>query len=247
MAKSRPAAKTAVSIPPKNTQVATQGKGRGFEEETQREDLIIPRAKLLQALSPEVAEGDMKSGMIINSLTKEPLPQLFIPIFKFTNWIRFNPRESSKPGYDAKFGPGDIIWRSSDPYDKRVIEEGKFGDDGERPLATKFLNFFSLFPGVSMPIIVSFSNSSFKTGKELISLAQFANCDMFGRLYELKSVQTKNDLGTFYVLKVAPKGAPEEADFKVAEKLWDDFHSKDIKVDEAKVDDVDQDNEARTY
>ena len=29
---------------------------RGFEEPTQQEDLVIPRAKLLQALSPEVVE-----------------------------------------------------------------------------------------------------------------------------------------------------------------------------------------------
>lgn len=217
------------------TAVALKSRGRGFEEETNREDLIIPRAKLLQALSPEVQEegSNLKAGQIINSLTKEPLPGSFIPIFKFTNWVRFNPRDSKALGFESTVEPGAIIWRSADPYDPRVIAEGKFGANGERPLATKFLNFFSYFPGVDMPIVLSFSNTSFKAGKQLLSLCQFGGGDMFSRQYGLKSVKESSDKGTYYVLQVAASGKPKDSDYKFAERLWDEFHAKDVKIDEA--------------
>lgn len=230
--------KNAVAVAaPKGAPATLQNRGRGFEEETQREDLIIPRAKLLQSTSTEIQAGekDLKVGQIINSLTKEVLPSVFIPVFKFTNWIRFNPRDAKADGYLKEFGPGDIIWRSNDPYDPRVQTEGKFGDDGSKPLATKFLNFFSYFPGVPMPVIVSFSNSSFKAGKRLLSLAQFTGGDMFSKQYVLSSVKEQNDLGTFYVLKVDVTEPPKELDFNLSEKLWDDFHSKEIKVDDSGV------------
>lgn len=209
-------------------------KNRGFEEETQKEDLIIPRAKLLQALSPEVTERpkDFQPGLIINSLTKTILPSEFVPIFKFTNWIRFNPRNPKDPAYNDQFEPGAIIWRSNDPYDPKVIEESKFGENGERPLANKFLNFFSYFPGVAMPVIVSFTNTSFKTGKQLLSLARFSGGDMFSNRYRLTSKQTKNAMGTFFVLQVEPAGQVEGEEYKKCEALWTEFHQKDIQVHE---------------
>ncbi|WP_348260365.1 hypothetical protein, partial [Salmonella enterica] len=69
---------------------------RGFESGITQEDLIIPRAKLIQALSPEITEGlGVRPGDIINSLTKEVLPDEFIPVFMFKNFIRFNPRSKA--------------------------------------------------------------------------------------------------------------------------------------------------------
>lgn len=217
--------------------LATNGKRRGFEEPIDRGDIMIPRAKLLQALSPEVVENmkspegsDLKSGMIINSLTKDILPAEFVPIFKFTNWIRFNPRNSQDPNFDSNFEPGAIIWRSTDPLDPKVKAESAFGENGEVPLATKFLNFFCLFPGAKMPVIVSFSKTSYKAGKQLLSLAQFATGDMFSHKYKLGAKQTKNDIGTFYVFTVEPCGFPAEEDTKIAEGLWNDFANKVDKI-----------------
>ena len=112
-------------------------KPRGFEDNITKEDLVIPRAKLLQALSPEVVEGEGKPGQIINSLTKEALPEIFIPCFFFSQWIRFNPRNPKDEDFDSTFGAGEIIWRSEDPHDSRVQQQGKWRGD-KPPLATKF-------------------------------------------------------------------------------------------------------------
>ncbi len=221
---------------------------RGFEHGITQEDLIIPRAKLIQALSPELMEGldGIKAGAIINSLTKELLPQEFIPIFMFKNFIRFNPRSKDDPNFDPEFEPGAVIWKSNDPEDSKVIEETKFGPNGEKPVATTFLNFFSYFPGVPMPIIVSFSKTSYKTGRQLLSLAKFCGGDMFARKYRLTSQMETNDIATYAVLKVVSVGASSPEDFKLCEKLWNDFaaKAKDIQVHDAEAAD---ETETRPY
>ena len=208
---------------------------RGFESGVDQQDLIIPRAKLIQALSPEMQEGleGIKIGSIINSLTKEVLPDVFIPIFSFKNYIRFNPRSKDDPNFDADFEPGAIIWRSSDPSDPLVLEQTKFGPNGEKPVATTFLNFFSFFPGVTMPVIVSFSKTSYRTGKQLLSLGKFCGVDMFSRKYRLTS-QMETNIGTYAVLRVAAIGEAAPEEFAVCERLWNDFaaKAKDIQVHE---------------
>jgi len=210
----------------------TAPKGRGFEEGINKEELEIPRAKLLQALSPEVQDDGLAQGLIINSMTKVALPEVFVPIFKFTNWIRFNPRSDKDPAYDSAFGPGDIIWRSSDPNDPKVIEEGKFGDDGSTPLATKFLNFFSYFAGCDMPVVISFSKTSFRAGKRLLSLAAFKGGDMFAHAYRLNAKKVDNDKGKYYVLEVAPSGPAPDEDKRVCEDWYETFRLKPITVHE---------------
>jgi len=203
---------------------------RGFEEDSfDNDDLIIPRAKLIQALSPEMSDDDLegiKQGMIINSLSKEQLPDEFIPIFSFKNFIRFNAKTPDAPGYDPEFEPGAIIWKSNDHRDPKVVAECGFGPNGEKPLAVTFMNFFSYFPGVPMPIIVSFSKTSYKAGKQLFSLAKFSGGDMFSRKYKLSSVKETNDIASYFVLKVAGAGLASEDEYTIAERLWQEYSTK---------------------
>jgi len=209
---------------------------RGFGNGLDKSDLIIPRVKLIQAMSPELNENleGIKVGSIINSLTREILPGEFIPIFLYKNYARFNSRSTNDPNFDPDFEPGATMWTSTDPLDPKVQEQTRFGDNGAKPAATTFLNFFSYFPGSPMPIIVSFSKSSYKAGKQLLSLAKFSGGDMFAKKYRLSSVMESNSSGTFAVLKVAVVGESSPEEFKLCENLWTDFsgRAKDIKVAE---------------
>jgi len=226
-----------------------EGIQRGFEGGVDREDLIIPRAKLIQALSPELTEGleGIKVGSIINSLTKEVLPGEFIPVFTFKNYIRFNPRSKDDPNFNPDFDPGAVIWKSTDPLDPKVKEEAKFGPNGEKPLATTFINFFSYFPGVPMPIIVSFSKTSYRAGKNLLSLAKFCGGDMFSRKYKLVSQMETNDIATYAVLKVTPAGDANPEEYAVGERLWKDFAAKVDAIQVHEEDAQDDAGEKRPY
>jgi hypothetical protein len=234
------AEKTKEIVPQKSAAlIMNQGPRRGFEAGTDQEDLIIPRAKLIQALSPEMTDRELKKqfpgltiGSIINSLTSEPIGEEFVPIFMFKNYIRFNPRSKEDANFDSKFEPGAIIWRSNDPLDPRVQAETKFGPNGEKPAATTFMNFFCYFPDSTTPIIVSFSKTSYGAGKKLLSLARFAGGDMFSHKYRLTSDQETNDIATYAVLRVQAAGPVDTADYPICEQLWGDFaeKAKDIKV-----------------
>lgn len=201
--------------------------GRGFEGVT-KEDLLIPRASLLQALSPEIVEGmdGAKAGQIRNSLTHDLLPSRVIPIFCFKNYMRFNPRNRQDAAFNPNYEAGAVIWRSIDPNDPKVQEECTFGENGENPLATTFLNVFSLFPGVSMPIVLSFSKTSYKTGKQLLSLARFCGGDFWSRAYQLGSTLVTNDKGSYYVFTVTSLGESSAEERTTAEGWWTMFSEK---------------------
>lgn len=209
--------------------------GRGFEGmKIDKSDLIIPRAKLLQPLSPEVLESGGKPGTIINSLLTNVLPPRVVPIFAFKSYIRFNARDKGAAGFDAAYEPGALIWRSTDPEDPRVQEETKFGEDGEKPLAMTCLNFFSLFPRVPMPIVLSFSKTSYKAGKQLLSLARFCGGDMWSRAYQIGSALQTNEKGTYYIFTVTTIGDSDEQERSQAEAWWRMFSEQaaEIKVHE---------------
>jgi hypothetical protein len=211
---------------------------RGFEYGHDQEDMLTPRTKLLQDMSPECTDHDKDGvpGAIINSITGEELPQIFIPIFHSKNFVKFNARNKKEVGFDPQHELGAVIWSTTDASDPQVLKECKFQEDGSPPTAVAFFNFFSLFKGQKFPIVVSFAKTSFKTGRKLYNLAKYAaaeGVDMFGRQYKLVSKQVSNDSGTFYVLDVEPAGIPSEEDHAKAEQLWEMFHERkaDIEMD----------------
>ena len=201
---------------------------RGFEEAVDQSDLIIPRAKVLQPLSEDLSEAgtELRAGQIINSLTKEVLPPKFSAIFYFKEYIRFNARSNKDAGFDPEYAPGALMWRTRDSNDSRVKSQCEFGPNGEHPLALTTLNFFCLFEGQSMPAILSFAKTSYKAGKNLLSLAKLRGGAMFIRKYKLTPVLVKNDKGTYYILKVDPAGDCTAEEFSVNESYFNNFAMK---------------------
>ena len=217
------------STPPANINV----QGRGFEEPTDREDLLIPRASLLQALSPQVSEGieGCKAGIVVNSVSNSVLPEEFIPIFKYTEYLKFNPRDKKDPAFDPAYEPGQLIWKIVNKEDPRVAET-KFAEDGSKPLAQKVMNFLCYFPGEPMPIVLGFAKTSYKAGKKLISLAQLSGGDMFSRKYRLQVKQADKEGIKYFVLDVALISKTNQAEFAIAEGLYNRFRGKELKVHE---------------
>jgi len=199
---------------------------RGFEDEVDQSDLIIPRAKLIQPTSDEMHNPDnvtLRGGMIINSLTKEEISKVFVPIFYYKEYLRFNPRKKSDRGFLPEFAPGALIWRTRDGNDPRVFAECQFGPGGETPIAITTLNFFSLFKDSAMPLILSFGKTSYKAGKNLLSLAKLRGGAMFSRQYKLSILPMTNDQGSYFVLKVDPNGDCDAEMFKMGESYFNQF------------------------
>lgn len=222
------AAKAAGLVPAgemKDKIIAMFDKTREGFEEFDPSQITIPRAKLLQGLSPEVQQNpkEFYAGMIINSITKEQLTLSFIPLKKFTTFARFNPRDNRDPNFNKDFAPGEMIWRSNDPNDPRVKEEAKWGANGEPPLATTFMNFLVYVEGSTMPVVLSFSRTSYTAGKNFYTMAVGYGGAMYGHKYQLEAVQETNSKGTFYVLGVRHAGACTPQETEVGKMLYDAF------------------------
>jgi hypothetical protein len=208
--------------------------GRGHEEPSDMDEIEIPRAKLVQFVSDEAQSENKEDrkdpGSIINSITKEVLGSIFIPVFKFTNFIQWNPRKKDDPNYDAAYEPGAIVFQTIDRNDPRVVEGGKFGPNGEAPKVTRYMNFLTYFPGHMYPLILSFSKSSFAAGKRLNSLTQFTGGDMFSQKYRIIT-QIRDNAGTkFFVLDVAPGGPVSQEEYAIAEHWYQEFRGKNLKI-----------------
>lgn len=216
------------------TSVAIPTKVRGLEEGIDKSEIIMPRVKIVQKMSSE--SDKIKTGTIINNLTGEEMPGTFIPIVKFTQVVKFNPRDPKAPGFDSSKKPGDLLWITKDQYDPRWAES-EWGENGEKPQAMKLLCFLSLFEGQSMPIVLSFANTSFKAGKKLMSLIMnFALSnkeDTFARKYGLTCYEEKNDMGAFYIYDINPAGKASQDEYSACESIYNQFFAKtkDIQVD----------------
>jgi hypothetical protein len=229
------------------TAIAHAGDRRGFEGGIDSEDLIIPRAMLIQNTPPRTVAIDRKvcvPGTIINSLTALPIPTddkgniFFIPVIVGRKWIRFNAQEpkmqdgSPNPLFNQEFEPGAKIWESKDPRDERVIKEGSWGKNNEPPLATKILEFLCVILAEPMPLVISFSKTSFKAGKQLASMCQYSGkADMFATKYRLSVKTEKNDRQQeYFSLAVGKIGDSTTEEFARAEGIYKSFVGKELKV-----------------
>jgi len=213
---------------------AQASKPRGLENSTDRSDLIIPRAKKIEAMSPEMQDpallkAGIHPGVIINSVTKEILPEKFIPVSYFKQWIRFNANKEGDRGWTDGYGPRDVIYNTMDKNDIRLASDTVWEGDLP-PLATTFLCFLSIFDGQDCPVVISFGGTNFKAGKTLLSLATFKGGDLFSNKYRLTTKKKQNDMGSWFTFDVLYSGPAEGKEFQQAEKMWEAFKPAEAKI-----------------
>lgn len=220
--------------------------GLGMEAVTQ-EDLVLPRLKLLQPLSPEVTEGKGTAGDMVNSLDgsinygKE---LLFVPVFFMRTRIRWTPRAETPPP-DAPKGMECISANSMTARDpKGKTKEGQptadcskcvdaaFTEDGQPPKCSLYLSFVSMIDG--NPIVVSMEKTKIPAAKSVLTFAQMlggGNKPLWAGMYKLSTKMITNPKGTFHVYEVSQAGFTPEALYKKGEGLYLSSKSATIVVD----------------
>ena len=199
----------------------------GFESE-EPDDLIIPRVKVINALSPERKEKVAEEGDIINSLTRDKLNgKVFVPVFKFNNNIKW--RERTEGGgieciaRDGKMGEcSDGSTRMCAACKKNEFDNTKQGKDSV-PTCTKYINFFGFIAGERIPLILSFAKTNYNEGKKMYSLAKVSMQDMFNFGYLLQSALKAKNGNEWYNIAVAAAGASSDTDRELAKELYKTF------------------------
>lgn len=206
----------------------------GFEDDD-ASDLIIPRIKVINALSPERKDKLAEEGDIINSLTKEKLNgKIFIPIYKFTNVILWKDRADGG-GIAAISHDGKIMVPAdgSAPYPVGKLadfDNTKTGKDAQ-PTHVKYINFFGFFEGERMPIIMSFAKTNYAEGKRMYSLAKVSMKNMWANGYKLESKLMKKAANEWFNIVVVPNGTTSPEDQAFALEMFKMFRNSQLNFD----------------
>lgn len=229
----------------------TRGMGRGFEN-IDASEISMPRAKLLQSNSPEVSDRDynFRAGDLCHTLMMEKLPAKFVPISIFASNIMFVPREEAK-----KAAFKELLHLSDEDMLNSIVcraNDGKHGDrygdcaacgkhkfhGNEKPLCNETINVLILpltdDGTLDMPVVVQFSNTSYKHGKKFRDTAFYSSIgrDLFDNVYKFDTVEAAGNGNRWFELKVKPAGVlPAELEAQ-AEAMYTSFAGKVIVVEE---------------
>lgn len=209
--------------------LATQNEAPlGYEDEDDG-DLIIPRVKVVQLMSPEFKNKEADEGDIINSLTKEKLNgKKFIPVFKFTNVILWKDR--SEGGGIAAISRDNKMMIPSDgsaPYPVGRLADFDNTKQGKDAIPThvRYMNFFGFFEGEQAPIILSFAKTNYAEGKKLYSLAKVTMQNMWNNGYYLESKKKSKNGNEWHIINPVVGGPTSEEDRAFGFMLYQQFRN----------------------
>lgn len=224
-----------------NQQVAkrTSGKlaGRGFEN-VEKSDLLLPRLKLLQPLSPEINDLGQKAGTIFLALGNKNYGNKIevTPVLHFRSRIKWIPRDDGG-GIDCS-APDAKVPRDTTKYSatcatcpEALWNENAKNAKEKQPRCSMSDNFLCLVGDSTEPVLVTFDRSKLKTSKKWYSIGGLkSGSDMWDWVYELSVVPEKNDKGDNYfnyAIKDLGKPSPDKRR-QVCLSLWESLVGKTI-------------------
>lgn len=218
-----------------NTELATQNTPMGFDEDS-GQDLIIPRVKVINALSPERVDGIANEGDLLNSLTQESLlGKRFIPFRQYYSNIHWNPDRDSTVrifcrSQDGRIGHSEAGAVSCASCGLNKFDNSKTGKEAQ-PQCTQYLNFLGFIEGSPMPIVLSFARTNYAEGRKLLSMAKSMRQSLWNYAYELGVKLISKDRNKWYIIvtKMAGETTPEER--AIAAELFSAYQNVDVNAD----------------
>lgn len=207
----------------------------GFEE-SDAKDIVIPRIKVIQALSPERIDGEAIEGDILNSLTKENVKGLtFIPIKQYYTNIMWNPDRDAEirmtcRSLDGRIGQDDNGTISCAACKKNQFDNSKVGKDAQ-PLCTSYLNFLGFFEGNPMPVVLSFARTNYNEGKKLLSIAKSMRCAAWNYGYVLDSKKVAKGKNQWFIMTTRMSGATSPETRAIAFEIYKAYEKAIVSVD----------------
>lgn len=209
------------------------------KENIGREDIEVPRLKLMQGLSPELNDfNELRPGHFFHTASEMIFDAavFVVPVYMDRRYILWRPRDSGG-GILARADDG-IHWSPSSgnftvqldksqggrtvtwSLEKTVQQSGlaNWGtmdpdDPNSPPAATLMYSFVLAFPEHPelMPAVLTFQRSSIKTGRRFNTKLKTVRTPLFGLQFELTSFEDTNSRGqSFYNINMRGAGLVED-------------------------------------
>jgi hypothetical protein len=230
------------------------------KENIGKDDIEIPRLKLMQGLSPELQEYDgLKAGYFFHPAAEYIFDGPFraVPVFMDQRYILWRPRDAGggilaraddgihwSPAQgqftvqlDKKDGGDSVVWTLA----KTVQESGlaNWGtmnpsDPNSPPAATLMYNFLLAFPDEPdlMPAVLSFQRSSIKIGRRFNTKLKTVRAPIFGTIWEFRSAEDTNTRGqSFFNIDVHSAGlVSDENQYMQYRSMYETFSARGLAI-----------------
>jgi len=190
-------------------------------ENLERADMTLPRLALCQALTPQRSKSDPKyilgltEGEFFNTITRERYGEMvqLVPLLFYKTRILFGPMDE---GGGLRCQSPDNLIGIGEPGGTCIkCPFSQFGSarngEGKGTACNQFFNYAALIVndgGVTPEglLVFSLKSSALKVAKDWNALIRIRNLDIFAGVYEVKSVERKNDVGRWYEPVINPAG-----------------------------------------
>ncbi len=217
----------------KNSQMAEYQNIKGYHDGFTSEDVKIPRAVLMQALSDMVEAGDAKAGDFVNNVTMENYGAGFEFIL-----LALTEREIIKG--KSRFVDKKLKCQSMDRFtgigepggNCSVCDYGQWGAGGEAPECSDQFTYliYVLSSDEDLPAALVMGKTSMKTAKSfnLIIKGMFNSIykgkkKPFATVFNVYSEKEKNNKGSYYVYKIKKSRPATDEEIAAARELYEDF------------------------
>jgi hypothetical protein len=212
-------------------------------------DRIIPRIKLMQAISPELQDfPEAKAGQLWHTIAQENLgPSLkAIPIIIRKSYVLWAPRNDDRgilaramdgvhwDPANAEFrvkpkgSPAEVVYNTKNTVaESRLDQFGTSipGDPNSAPAASLTYNMMWMlvdYPELSPSVIIN-TRSSVKPMQQLLSRIESKPVPHFCQVYEISSVQQKGAEGPYFNFAYTGAGFTTAEQAKVTEEMYQQF------------------------
>jgi hypothetical protein len=239
---------------------------RGFQKvkigNIDTSDLVIPRVKLLQALSPELQDFEAaKAGRFWHTIAGISMGDklLGIPIIVKKSYILWSPRDDDRgilaramdgihwdvPGVEftvkPKGSPSSITYKLGKTVQETDLD--KFGssipgDPQSKPAASLTYNmlwYFPEWPDLSPSVIIN-TRSSVKPMQQLLSKIDSKPVAHFTQLYTLGIVQMKGAEGPYFNYSYTSSGYADKETCDRTQEMYDRFGTLQWRANEEDAD-----------
>lgn len=243
MAKPNQKQTTEMTQPAANTMVMVQdevpdyiGTEQRGSENIGQEDLVIPRLEIIQALSPQVKQGDAKyieeakAGMLVNSVSQQLYGReaYVIPVMFIKQWLVWGKRKwIDEQGREQK-SEGGFFGAFNTPEEANARMEAEIKDNGTNARAIEVIDtpqhlclLVDTNTGRVEEVMISMAKTKSKISRQWNSLIRMNGGDRFSRVYKIGTAMEKNKQGEDYLnFTITKLGFPAKPLYLRAEELY---------------------------
>jgi hypothetical protein len=207
----------------------------GFKE-TKQEDIIVPRIKVINALSPERQDRIAEEGDILNSLTQEKLNgKRFIPVKQYYSNIEWNPDRNAElrmfcRSFDGHIGIYGDGTKACETCKRNQFDNTKTGKEAQPP-CTSYLNFLGFFEDDPMPVVLSFAKTNYNEGKKMLSIAKSMRKPLWAYGYILDGKEVAKDKNRWFIITTRMTGATSQELQDFAFNLYQAYQNTTVSTD----------------